>query len=520
MGEGNNAEIASSLEQKPMNRSFVVIGAVLIQLCLGAIYAWSVFTPALTANSPRQVIAVYRAGQLGIDQATYDEMNEALAEHNREYRRLSAEIVAAVEPEQELALRSERDGVAEQINEIARQYVPAERLEQLKYAMSDARTQAIFSAGLAAFAVVMVLAGRMMPMVGARALTIAGGVLLGGGYLLAGLIDGGSFPVLFVFIGLIGGAGIGLGYVVPIAVGVKWFPDKKGMIAGVAVAGFGFGALLWVQLADSWGHLIARFGLGSTFAGYGVVFFLMCIIGSIWMKNPPSGWLPKGYVPPEASGKAGKPAMGMVDFTSRQMLRTPQFYMIFFCFVTAAGAGLMSIGLMYLFPMQAMMARGLQWHEASAASGIAMAVCFSLANGIGRIAWGAMSDKLGRKPSIVIMLGTQGVLVIAFQWMAGTPALLYLAATLIGFDYGGSFALFPAITADTFGSKYLASNYPWVFLAYGIGGIFGPMLGGALGDVGNFPLAFTICGVLVLASAAVAALIKHPRKAPSPAAAA
>jgi len=110
------------------------------------------------------------------------------------------------------------------------------------------------------------------------------------------------------------------------------------------------------------------------------------------------------------------------------------------------------------------------------------------------------------------MMATQGLFVITFQWMAGQTATLYLWAVLIGFNFGGNFALFPAITADTFGTKYVGQNYGWVFLAYGIGGIFGPILGGRLGDLGNFPLAFTICGGLCLVAAGIIAMVRHPSK--------
>jgi OFA family oxalate/formate antiporter-like MFS transporter len=497
-------------EDGGMNRWLVVLGAVLIQLCLGAIYAWSVFTPALQAQSPGEVAALYGAEQLGIEESAYAEMEQELAQPRDQLKKLSAQIAGAVEESKKEQLKAQREAVLEQVNGIVEQYVPAGELDKKSYGFSNAKTQGIFSAGLAAFAVVMVLAGRMMPKVGPRKLAVAGGIVLGAGYVLAGLFGGKSYPLLFTFIGLVGGAGIGLGYVVPIAVGVKWFPDKKGMITGLAVAGFGFGALLWVKLAGTWGHLISSFGLGTTFVIYGIAFFAACLVGSVWMKNPPEGWLPKGYKPPEASEK-GKPAAGSVEMATGQMLKKPQFYMIFLCFVFGAGAGLMTIGLMKAFPMKAMMTAGLDWKEASAAAGLAMAVFFSLANGIGRIAWGTISDKLGRKASIFIMLAIQGVVVIAFQKMAGTPALLCVGATLIGFNFGGNFALFPTITADTFGTKYLAQNYGWVFLSYGVGGIFGPMLGGKLGDLGNFPLAFTICGVLCLVAAGIIAMVTPPK---------
>ena len=425
------------------NRWFVVLGAILIQLCLGAIYAWSVFTPKLV-----------EAG------------------------------------------------------------------------WTKTQTQWVFSAGLALFAIVMVIAGRLMPKWGPRKLAFAGGIVLGLGYLLAGLFGGTNFWLILFFIGIIGGSGIGLAYVVPIAVGMRWFPDKKGLITGLAVAGFGFGAMLWVKLAGAWGNLIANVGLSTTFTIYGIIFFIAVMIGGMWMVFPPEGWKPEGWKPegwkpegwkpegwtPLEDVKGGK-TIKVPDLVSSQMLKTPQYYMILLTFAFGASAGLMSIGLMKLFPMQALTEAGLSKAAASGIAGTAMAVFFSLANGFGRIAWGGLSDKLGRRNSIIIMMATQGIMVILFQWMAGTPALLYLGATLIGFNFGGNFALFPTITADTFGAKFIGQNYGWVFLAYGIGGIFGPILGGKLGDVGNFPLAFTICGILCLVAAGIISMVKPPKTA-------
>lgn len=418
----------SSQQKLPVkNRWIVVVGAIIIQLCLGAIYAWSVFTPSLV-----------EAG------------------------------------------------------------------------WSKAQTQAVFSVGLLFFAIVMVIAGRILPIWGPKRVALYGGIILGLGYACAGLFGGTSFLLLFFFIGMVGGSGIGLAYVVPIAVGMRWFPDKKGLITGLAVAGFGFGATLWVKMAGSWGNLIGTYGLSTTFTIYGIVFFIAISIGSIWMLFPPENWKPEGYNPPETRANQSQRAE---YYSSREMLKTPQFYLLSITFVFGASAGLMSIGLMKLFPMTALIANGIDAAQASAIAGTAMAIFFSLANGIGRIAWGAISDKLGRKNSIITMLLTQGIFVIAFQWMAQTPALLYLGATLIGFNFGGNFALFPTMTADTWGTRYVGQNYGWVFLAYGFGGILGPIMGGYLGDMGNFPLAFTICGILCLIGAGIMFGFKPPRHA-------
>ncbi|MDJ0767500.1 MAG: OFA family MFS transporter [Ilumatobacter sp.] len=406
---------------QPLRRWPVVVGAVLIQLCLGAIYAWSVFTPDLKDSG-----------------------------------------------------------------------------------WSNVETQFVFSTGLASFAIVMVLAGRNLEKLGPRKLAVAGGLTLGVGYAIASIGGGDSFWPVLLGIGLVGGSGIGLGYVVPIAVGMRWFPDHKGAITGLAVAGFGFGALGWIKIAGSWGGLIDEIGLGSTFFAYGVAFATIVLLGSFAMTMPPEGWLPPGFTPPVAAGE------GSEDFTPREMLRMPQFHLMSLTFAMSAGAGLMAIGLMKLYPPEVLTDNGLSESEADAIAGTAMAVFFSLANGAGRVLWGVLSDKLGRKRSVVTMAATQGAFLILFIPMASNEWTLYLAATLIGFNFGGNFALFPALTADEFGNSAVGKNYPWVFLSYGAGGIVFPILGGWLGDTGNFPLAFTICGVGCVVGAIATAMVFPP----------
>ena len=187
-----------SAERPVANRWWVVFGAVLMQLSLGAIYAWSVFTPSL-----------------------------------------------------------------------------------IEAGWSRVETQVVFGTGLAAFALVMVVAGRLLVRFGPQKLAFACGSVLGLGYIIAGLLGATNFWVLLIGVGLIGGAGIGLGYVVPIAVGMRWFPDRKGMITGLAVAGFGFGAMGWVKLAGSWGGLIDSLGLATTFTLYGLAYAALIWIGAI-----------------------------------------------------------------------------------------------------------------------------------------------------------------------------------------------------------------------------------------------
>ncbi|MDX1741698.1 MAG: OFA family MFS transporter, partial [Rhodothermales bacterium] len=342
---------------------------------------------------------------------------------------------------------------------------------------------------------------------GPRIVALTGGLLLGAGYILAKFI-GASFAGQVVSIGLLGGAGIGLAYVCPIAVGMKWFPDKKGLITGLAVAGFGFGALIWIKLAGSWGQLIESMGVLNVFGLYGIIFLITVTIGSLVMVYPPEGWLPEGWSPPlQADGKSVEDATSMLP---AQMLRTPQFYKLWTMFVFSALAGLMTIGIIKLFGIDALQEGGMSFEQASATAGTAMAVFYSLANGIGRIAWGSISDWIGRKRSLFVMTCLQGIMMLVFYFMGGTTALLYLGAALVGFNFGGNFALFPTATADYFGTTNVGQNYGWMFTAYGVGGIVGPIMAGAFRDSGSWLPAFVISGVLCLIAAVLALSLRPP----------
>ncbi|HPC17093.1 MAG TPA: OFA family MFS transporter [Candidatus Hydrogenedentes bacterium] len=420
-------------EQPAMNRWIVVAGAILIQLCLGAIYAWSVFAKPLSAP----------------------------------------------------------DG---------------------GYGFTNTQTQIIFSAGLAVFAVVMVIAGRLQAKTGPRPIAMLGGIVLGIGYILGGLF-GKTYLAQLICIGFIGGAGIGLGYVVPIAVGVKWFPDKKGLITGLSVAGFGFGATLWVKLAGGFKTILwlvpANYaglikttslmglpGVQSVFLLYGIVFLVCVVLGSLVMINPPAGYKPKGWTPPPATAAAS----GALDMTSGEMLGTPQFYLLWLTFMGSAMAGLMVIGCISLFGTDALLASGAaDKDQVAVITGTAMAL-LAIFNGMGRIIWGSVSDKIGRKPSIFLMCLLQGVIMLAFYKIGGSTMGLIAGACIIGFNFGGNFALFPAATADFFGNKNVGLNYGWVFLAYGVAGICGPFIAGYFTDAAKAAAAAAASPELALAA--------------------
>jgi MFS transporter, OFA family, oxalate/formate antiporter len=368
------------------------------------------------------------------------------------------------------------------------------------------------------------IAGPWQKKAGPRIVAMAGGIVLGLGYVIAGF-SGSSFLGILAGIGILGGAGIGLAYVCPIAALVKWFPDKKGLITGLAVAGFGFGALIWVKLTGGfkfgpidltpgWTGLYgAGWSINNIFILYGILFAVFVGLGSLVMVNPPDGWLPPGWTPPTT----GAGSSGRIDYSVGQMTKTPQYWILFLTFTVGALAGLMVIGIISQFGKYALQQKGVSAENAVVITGTAMGLFYAILNGIGRIAWGKISDKIGRKCSIVLMSLLQGIMMIAFFFIAGNEWGLYLGAAVIGFNFGGNFALFPAATADLFGSKSVGVNYPYVFLAYAVGGISGPLLGGFMGAREAWFWAFIPAGIACILAGLVTTLLKPiPVNVPAP----
>src|SRR6202790_966781 len=152
-------------------------------------------------------------------------------------------------------------------------------------------TISIFVLGIAAF-----FGGRWLNRKGPRIVAMTGGFLYGVGVFLASFSDHGLWW-LYLSYGVIGGIGLGFSYIVPVAVLVKWFPDRRGLITGIAVGGFGAGALITAPVAT---RLIQTVGVLHTFAYLGVAFLIVTVVSGAFMQNPPEGWKPEGWTPSAA----------------------------------------------------------------------------------------------------------------------------------------------------------------------------------------------------------------------------
>ncbi|MEE9911438.1 MAG: OFA family MFS transporter [Deltaproteobacteria bacterium] len=353
-----------------------------------------------------------------------------------------------------------------------------------------------FMVFLAFFAVTMFFGGRVMEKLGPRKLGIIGGIIVGLGWLLSSFAP--NIWVLTLTYGVIAGSGVGLVYGCPVAMGAKWFPDKKGLAVGLTLAGFGGSALITGKLASV---LIPSVGLSNTFLYFGIAFGIILVVLSLPFKFPVTGWVPAGW----------KPAAGAVvadDFTPGEMVKTSAFWGLFFCFLIGSIAGLMAIGISKPVGKEI-----INILDATAATLVGV---FAIFNALGRPLFGFLTDKIAPRNAtilnLILILVVSIIMIVAKEGDTGLYTLSFIGFWLC---LGGWLAIAPTATATFFGMKNYARNYGVVFFAYGVGAIIGGIISGQAKDVfGTYTVAFYPTAVLAIVGLVMAfVLLKTPRKA-------
>ncbi|GBE14792.1 putative MFS-type transporter YhjX [bacterium BMS3Abin14] len=329
---------------------------------------------------------------------------------------------------------------------------------------SKVQTIAPYRWSVLMFTVAMIIAGFWQDKKGPRLVGTVGGILMGTGVLLSAFIGNSVGGLIFGY-GILGGLGVGFAYVTPIATCVKWFPDKRGMIVGLAVMGFGAGSLIFAPLIEKLiGNNPEAYAttIPRTFIILSVVFYI-CVIGAAQVyRVPPAGYKPPGWEPPVATGAPTKE-----DFTPGEMVKTWQFWVLWVIYFLGTSVGITAIG--QAKPIIVELSKGAAVMSGGAALGL-----MSLFNGVGRLAWGATSDKIGRNMTTVAMYCGYLIACLFFLRNATGFWQVLIGLCIVGFSYGGYLAMMPSFTADYYGSKNIGANYGIIFTAWGICGFTVP----------------------------------------------
>jgi len=375
---------------------------------------------------------------------------------------------------------------------------------------SKTQTVAPYRVSLLMVSVGMIIAGLWQDRKGARIVATVGGLMLGSGAVLAAWL-GDSVSGLVWTYGLLVGLGGGFCYVTPIANLVKWFPDKRGAMVGLAVMGNGLSPLFWAPFIEALiGKDVARFHETIPRAFFTMAaIFLVGVLGLAQLyRVPPPGWRPVGWIPPPTH-RTGR------DISTREMLTTWQFYALWVLYFLGISVGITAIG--QASPLFQEVSRS----GTLISGGVALGI-MGVFNGGGRLSWGAVSDRFGRKFTLIAMSLLSATACIVFLRTATGPWDVLAGLCLAAFAYGGILALMPALTADYFGPRYVGGNYGLLFSAWGLCGFVVPGYFEAILDrareAGNLPGGYQEVywklAVIALAVAAMTTILRPPQRAP------
>ena len=397
------------MKKDTMNRWLVVLGAALLQVCIGAIYSWSLFNQPL------------------IDKFGWEKNDVVLT----------------------------------------------------------------FSIAVFIFAFSTIFSGRLQDKIGPRIVAMIGGILYGGGLLLASTAT--SIIQLYIYYGIIAGAGVGFAYVCPLSTCVKWFPEKKGFITGLVVGAFGLGSLIFKSVIQS---LLVSVGVSATFFYIGIIYFILVMAGAQFLVLPPAGY--------GIAGEKSKIPIKENNFTVGEMMKTKAFYFIWVMYLFGAMSGLLVIGLAKDI--------GIQLAGLSPTTAANAVVMIALFNAGGRLIWGTLSDKLGRMRVVSLLFAITAVSMIVMSAATLNFAIFFACLAGIAFCFGGFLAVFPTITGEFYGIKNLGANYGMVYQAYGLAALAGPII---VANAGGLIPTFIISAVLAVIGGAMTFMVKPPSRAVS-----
>ena len=342
---------------------------------------------------------------------------------------------------------------------------------------------------LAAFVVGIVGGGRLQDRFGPRLVLIGGSLLFSLGMILTSLVTSANPAMIYLTYGIIAGLGVGVVYTTTVSVVQKWYPDRRGFATGMMVSAFGFSLVIFTPIASA---LLVAKGVPFTFAAIGVLMLVVCTLSSIPVVNPPSDG---------ASGAAAaKGSSSKRHYTTGEMLRTEQFYKIFF-------------GMMLILPAYFIL--NPQFKALGAERGLSdamqdyLVMTTGVASAAGRLIFSWASDRIGRKNAIYLIIAATLVGVLALIVAQGF--LFMVCVALIAFAFGGCASVFPALTADNFGTKHMGLNYGCVMVGFGIAALGAPLLSGLFPPEAAQTASFIMAAALCLVALVCVMLIRKPR---------
>jgi len=300
---------------------------------------------------------------------------------------------------------------------------------------------------------------------------------------------------LYLTYGLIGGIGTGIIYVGVVGLMVKWFPDKRGFATGLVAAGYGMGAIVTTFPISA---SLASSGYQHVMLTFGLIFGTVGLVAAQALKRPPENWLPEYCPPTTAKGNA----------SPKQMLKTPVFWLMFLMMTMMSTSGLMVISQMGSFAKDFGVTGAMVFGMAA----LPLALTIDrFANGLTRPFFGWVSDHIGRENTMAVAFGLEGLAMIVWLVTRDNALVFVLMSGVVFFGWGEIFSLFPSTLTDTFGAGNATTNYGFLYMAQGVGSVFGGPLAALLHEAtGSWIPVFEVVIALDLITAMLALFALRP----------
>jgi MFS transporter, OFA family, oxalate/formate antiporter len=499
--------MSDTYEKEPTQAWITTFAGTAINLCLGILYAWSMWGAALVSEvtlAPGDVVtktAVIKA-------AAATDADKTLA-GNMVVKAMEAvpraeglKIKFGTNPKEGYVLLGDVKGDLRAGDIITKAGEPMTDPKNVGWIyLNNAETSTPFSLCVIIFALLMIPGGKIQDKISPKFGATVGGLFLAVGCIIAGMMK--SYTGLVIGFGIFGGIGMGIGYAAPTPAALKWFgPHRRGLIAGLVVGGYGGAALYIGPLAK---YLISNFGITQSFVILGVLFATVVIIAGQLIKIPGPGYVPAA--PRVAQTAKQMAASTKHNWEAGEMIRTWQFYALVFMFILTTQSGLLIIA----------NAAGLLSKTGAkipffAANAWLLVSFGGLVNAAGRVGTGFYSDKIGRLNAYCLNCGLSALCLFTLPYIIGSANifLLFLAVGVAYWQYGGGLSLMPSFVGDFYGPKNLGFNYGLVFIGWGLG-FFMARLGGTIKDItGSLNYAFYISGALLVVGVILAFSTSRP----------
>ena len=342
------------------------------------------------------------------------------------------------------------------------------------------------------------LGGWMQQHIQPRYVILIAGVLFSCGWLLSGSAE--SLPLLYLFFGGLAGIGNGLSYNALLSVATTWFPDKRGFANGVCTCGAGMGPVVFAPLGNI---LIESFDVLMAFRIVGIAWLVIYLVFTWFLVMPAPGWKPSNWDPDDQTTSSA--VSSGRNYSGREILRQPLFYILFFILMVAVTSGQMING--------HASSLGQELAHLSAAEGALMVSLLGVGSVLGRLGFGAVSDKIGRFTTLILILGVNAVIMLLFLAHATTFITFLACMMIVGGCFGGTMSVMPATVGDSFGSKFFGQNWSFVYPGYTVAAFIGPMVAASTtAATGSWEGAMNIAGVLTLLGIVLVLIAKRLAK--------